>query len=75
MEQCLATSRGEIKFDSFVILGIAQDDSLEQCVTTINYYGLYHEKNWGQNLDQAGQIWAQNYVFCNFLKFGSLVFL
>ena len=33
------------------------------------------KKNFGPNLDQKGQKWTQNLVFCHFLKLSSLVFL
>ena len=63
-----------LQFGSLVFLEIAQDDSLEQYLTTSR--GKTCKKNWG------GQIWAKQTkirskisFFCHFLKFGSLVFL
>ena len=63
-----------IKFGSLVFLEIAYNDSLEQCLTTSRDKTC--QKNWGPNLGQIGQNWAQNQVFCQFFfQFDSLVFL
>ena len=50
------------------------NDSLQQCLASIR--GKIYEQNfWGINLSQRGQNRAQNFVFGDFLKFGSLLFL
>ena len=60
-----------LKFGSLVFLEIAYDDSLEQCLTTSNCKTNEKKLAGGPVVVQTDQ----NQVFCNFLKFGSLVFL
>ena len=60
------------KFDSLVFLEIADNDTLQQCLTSST--GKTHEKCfWDQIWAKTAQNQAQ--VFCHFLKLGSLVFL
>ena len=57
-----------LKFGSLVFLEIAQNDSLEHCLTTRR--GKTHGKNF-----ERPKLWVQNQGFCNFLKVASLYFL
>ena len=63
-----------LKCGPFVFLKIALNDSLQQCLTSSRGKSL-EKIFWGPNLGQRGQHQAQNYAFCHFLIFGSLVFL
>ena len=66
--------RHYLEFGSLVFLNIRYSDSLKQYLTSSR--GETYEKSfWGQNLRQTSQNRAQNYVFCHFFKFDSLVFL
>ena len=59
-----------LKFVSLVFLKIAQDDSLEQCLTT-----SFIKKIGCLNLGPASLNQTQNEVFCHFVDFGSYFFL
>ena len=63
-----------LKIGSLVFSDIAHDDSWPWHLATDRVTRL-KKKFGGQNLGQMGQNRAQSYVFCFFLKFGSLVFL
>ena len=66
-------SLGFLKIGSLVFSDIVHYDSLpwdpvtDAATFLIKIYG-------GSNLGQVGKRWAWNFSFCDFLKFGSLVF-
>ena len=63
-----------LNFGSLVFQEIEQDNGLELCQTTSR--GKNYEKHYGgPSVGHAGQNWAQNQIFCHFLKFGTLAFL
>ena len=63
-----------LEFSSLVFLESAYKYSLQQSLTSSRC--KFHEKMfWDPNLGQRGESQVPKYVFCHFLKFGSLVFL
>ena len=63
-----------LKFYSLVLLEIACNDSLQQCVTS-SPDKRHTKKLLGPNLGQRGQNRVWKLLFCHILMFGSLVFL